>query len=228
MRIRSLSFVLCCAMAIPAFSASYDVHADFSNSNPSGPWKYGYAGAGGLGTLDTSFLAQPTFSNCVGGLAACWLGTSSAVAPFSTFNSGTVNFIDGYVTMHPGANLDLSVIGFVAPVAANYTFSGEFMDHDVQGGNGVSVASVLGDGTQLLGPTTLANVFSPVTINFSRNLSAGETVYFAVGANGEWSFDSVGLKLNVADDLGGTVPEPSTWALTGIASAVAIAWRKRG
>jgi hypothetical protein len=217
---------LCLAVA-PAWAATYDVYDDFSGSQ-NGVWTYGYAQPAGLGTLSASMILHPTYtSGCVSGNANCWAGaSSSAVAPSTTFTSGTVQFQAGYVTMHPGANLDLSVIAFIAPTAANYTFTGEFRDGDTVGGNGVEVASVLGDGTQLLSPTSLPSIFNPLGINFTRSLSAGEAVYFTVGASGEYSYDSVGLRLSVADDLG-AVPEPSTWVLTATGSVAAIACRLR-
>ena len=224
---------VCFLAVLPAWAGPFNVHTDFSSSNPSGVWQYGYAGAGTLGSLDSSVVLMPTFTaNCVSGggfQADCWGGVSSSVvSPNGTFSSGTVSYSAGYVNMHPGANLDLSVIAFIAPAAANYTFVGEYIDQDIVGGSGVQVSAVLGDGTFLLGPTTLGAVFNPVAINFTQNLSAGQALYFAVGANGEYTYDSTGLKLNVTDDLttGGAVPEPSTLLLTGLGSVAALVVRR--
>ena len=115
---------LCFLAAVRMWAASYNAHSDFSGTNPSGVWEYGYAAAGALGSLDSSVTLMPTYTpNCVsgGGFSAnCWGGVSSSiVSPNGTFSSGTVNYVNGYVNLHPGGNLDLSILAFVAPVAAN-------------------------------------------------------------------------------------------------------------
>jgi hypothetical protein len=159
---------------------------------------------------------------CVAGTGECSDGfSSSAVAPNGIFTNGTVQFEDGYVNMHPGENLDLSLIAFIAPVAATIPLleSSRIMTRS-------AATSVLGAGTQFLAPMSLPSVFNPVGINFTQRLSAGQAVYFTVGASGEYSYDSVGLKLSVSDDLG-QVPEPSTWALTAIGSVAAVVARAR-
>ncbi|HYP07422.1 MAG TPA: PEP-CTERM sorting domain-containing protein [Bryobacteraceae bacterium] len=227
-------FSICILAALPAFATVYNAADNFSNTNPSGPWGYGYASSGAIGTLGTSFTAMPTFSaNCglgVGFQADCWGGVSSSIVrPNATFDSGTVSYTLGYLNLHPGANLDLSILAFTAPVAANYSFVGEFADRDVLGGNGVQVSAVLGNGSFLLNTTNMAAqaAGSPVAINFNRSLAANETVYFVLGASGEYSYDSIGLKLAVDDQLSG-VPEPSSILLTGMgAAALAFVRRRR-
>jgi hypothetical protein len=228
------TFVLCFLTVLPTWAATYNPSTDFSASNPSGAWKYGYASSGAVGSLDSLFSPMPTFTaNCAsgGGFSAdCWSASSSIASSNGAFSSGTVQFTADYINLHPGQNLDLSVLAFIAPTAANYTFVGEFADRDVAGGSGVALSTVLGNGTFLVGPNIVGSVFNPVAINFTQNLSQGQAVYFVVGANGEYSYDSVGLKLDVTDDLttSGNVPEPSTLLLTGLGAAAVLMrrWRR--
>jgi hypothetical protein len=226
--------LLCGLAALSSWAATYDPAADFGASNPSGAWAYGYAAPSGINSLDAAFTPMSAFTaNCaagVGGSADCWSqGNASISKPTGSFDTGTVNFVSGYLNMHPGSDLNLAVLAFIAPVAANYTFEGEFADHDVVGGSGTDVAAVLGDGTYGVPFTTMTAVSLPVTINFSRALSAGERVYFVVGANGEYSYDSIGLQLTVNDDIESAgVPEPSSVILTGLgAAAVGLLRRRR-
>ena len=225
-----MKLILLFAVAtVSAWPAVYDVAADFSGSS-GGVWRYGYAEASQIGTLDDDFAPLTFQADCASGLPAgasldCWLGSSSVVNPNMSFSAGTVSYTAGYVNMHPASDGKLSIVAFTAPLAATYTFSGEFKDQDVAGGDGVNLAAVLGAG-YLLGPAAQPSVFSPVAINFAQSLGAGESVYFVVGANGGWTYDSVGLSLQVSDGLS-DVPEPSTGALAALGLAVAAAVRRR-
>ena len=128
--------------------------------------------------------------------------------------------------MHPGNGGQLALLAFTATTADNYTFAGQFADQDVAGGGGVEVSAVLGNGTILLPTTIMPANSSPVAINFSRSLAAGEKVYFALGARGDYSYDSTGIQLNVTDTAQtSSVPEPASIAFVGL-GAVAI-WLKR-
>lgn len=231
--ILNLCKFLCLTLAAtaPAWAALYDVAADFGSSNPSGAWSYGYASPGDIGSLNTAFTYLPTYvANCLTGGAGqyldCWQGASSVVNPSASFSNGTVSYTQGYVNMHPDSDGTLSIVAFTAPISATYTFTGEFKDQDTAGGSGVDLAVVLGTGSYLLGPATQSATFSPVAINFAQTLSAGDSVYFVVGANGEYIYDSVGLSLQASDGLSG-VPEPSTVVLTAIGFAFVATLRRR-
>jgi hypothetical protein len=220
-------------LAAPTWASTYNAYTDFGATNPSGAWAYGYAAPGAILDLDTSLTQMSLYaSNCVvtaGGSADCWSQAEGSVSkPSATFDIGTVNYVSGYLNMHPSANLNLSVVAFIAPVAANYTFKGEFADHDVVGGNGTNVAAVLNDGTFGVAFTTMSPVSSAVEIDFTRALSAGQRVYFVVGANGDYTYDSIGLNLTVDDDLvNAGVPEPSSMILMGLGTGALALLRRR-
>ncbi len=221
----------CAAAGIAARAASFSATSGFGPTNPSGPWSYGTAGPGDLGNLDATFTAMPTFvANCSsgGGFSAdCWVGGDAVVArPTGTFGTGSVQYTAGYVNLHPASALNMAVLAFVAPSAGLYDFSGEFRDHDTAGGSGVRFSAALGDGT-LLSDTIAGAVFSPVAFNFSQSLAAGQRVYFALGAQGDFSFDSVGLNLAVRDQAGAAVPEPGSLVLVPLGAAALWALRRR-
>ncbi|MBI5083000.1 MAG: PEP-CTERM sorting domain-containing protein [Acidobacteria bacterium] len=120
----------------------------------------------------------------------------------------------------------MSVLAFIAPTADTYYFSGQIHDHDTVGGNGVRFSAALGNGT-LLSDTSAGAVFSPVVFNFSQALAAGQKVYFALGAQGDFSYDSVGLSLNVRDSALAPVPEPGSLVLVPLGAAAFWALRRR-
>jgi hypothetical protein len=88
-----------------------------------------------------------------------------------------------------------------------------------------TVSAALGDGTFLLATTAMPAISSPVAINFSQALAAGQSVYFTLGANGSCFYDSTGIQLPVDDGLRSLVPEPSTVVLLSLGAAAL--WFKR-
>jgi hypothetical protein len=208
-------------------AGTFSANTDFGSSNPSGAWSYGRTGLGDIGTLDSSFIHLTTYTAGCISMLDCWHDGASIVKPQATFTSGTVQYQLGYLNLHPDSDLDWAVLAFTAPSAGSYTFTGQYVDHDVAGGGGVVLAALLGDGTYFLNSTQGADFSaSQVAINFAQSLSLGQRVYFAVGANGEWTFDSVGLSLTAQSKDGpGEVPEPGTMVL--LLSSGALLWFKR-
>ncbi len=210
-------------VAVTASASSFSAWGDFSSTNPSGAWKYGFVATdGAVGALDTDFSLNPTFqASCVSGQASCWVSSTYVTRPNSNFTSGTVSFVAGYLTLHPSPDGAMSVLAFTAPAPDVYTFAGEWADQDVDGGGGVEIWTALGNGT-ILAHDIMPWVSNPVAINFSQSLTSGQSVYFVLGYNGDWGFDSTGLKLNVTDS---SAPEPGSMLLVGW-SAAAV-WLKR-
>ena len=161
---------------------------------PQGSGATAYAGPGDLGTLDVSFALYPSYTlsgaTDVGFQTDSWSSPSIVARPTGTFSSGTVDLVSGFLHMQSGNGLELAILTFTAPTADNYTFAGRFADQDVAGGGGVEVEAVLGNGIVLLPVKFMPAVSSPVAIKFLSSLAAGEKVYFALGANGSYDFDS--------------------------------------
>lgn len=213
----------------PGLASTYSATGDFGSTNPSGAWSYGQAAQSNLNNLGASFSLLPSYAaNCAlggGFLADCWIGTAFISSPNGTFDTGTVNYLAGYLNLHPGVDGTLAIVRFTALITGSYTFLGQWMDDDIVSGNGVDLYARLGDGTDLL--TSAEHVpnwrSTPLGISFTQSLTAGQSVYFAVGANGEYTFDSVGLQLNVTGPS--PAPEPGTVLLVGLSSAAL--WFKR-
>jgi len=215
----------------PAWGASFTAASELGNTNPSGVWSYGYAVPTGIGMLSSAFTLMPTFtfgSNGGGGLANSWTGDNAVTGGAVVANTTTTfdPFVFGYLLMHPGNSGQLAIVAFTAPSAGSYSFSGEFASHGGPRGNGVDVSAVLGGGTFRLNTTVMPASSGPVLINFTQALTLGQSVYFTLGANGEFSFDATGLKLVVTDGQSGSpIPEPSSVILLGLGAAVL--WMKR-
>ena len=215
----------------PAWGASFTAASELVNTNPSGVWSYGWAVPTGIGTLSSAFTLMPTFtagSNGGGGLVNSWTGDNGVTGGAVVANTTTTfdPFVFGYLLMHPGNSGQLAIVAFTAPSAGSYSFSGEFASHGGPRGNGVDVSAVLGGGTFRLNTTVMPASSGPVLINFTQALTLGQSVYFTLGANGEFSFDATGLKLVVTDGQSGSpIPEPSSVILLGLGAAVL--WMKR-
>ena len=221
---------LCAAASLPA--ATYSAWGDFGSTNPSGAWKYGtVATDGAVGALDATFTPMPTyqanFTSGGGFHSDAWLlslaSSDGVVRPNGAFGFGTVTYSPDYLNLHPASDGAMAVVAFTAPTPDVYTFTGEWADHDVLGGTGVEIWTALGNGN-VIAHGTMPAVSSPVAINFSQSLTAGQSVYFVLGYGGEYTFDSTGLKLDVTDSAS-AAPEPSSLLLVGL-SAAAV-WLKR-
>jgi len=120
------------------------------------------------------------------------------------------------VSLHPGANGELSVVRFVAPTAGSYTFTGGFRNVDAAAGNGVTYSTPDGSGVYPAGGSA--------AFGFTRTLAAGEFADFSIGNNGSYAYDTTGLSLSVAG-----VPEPAAWAtmIGGFGLVGGVARRRR-
>lgn len=83
-------------------------------------------------------------------------------------------------------------------------------------------------GSQVVGADFLA---TPRSLNQTLTLASGVSAYFAVGNNGAFSFDAVGLSLIVTSaaptQTSGNVAEPFTFLLTSCGAALAFFLRRR-
>lgn len=134
---------------------------------------------------------------------------------------GTPFFDAGELNLHPGPSGETAIVQFIAPIAGLYSFAGAFSYNDVSP-TGVDVAAFIGGVSQITN--------SVGSFNFDATMTAGQKVNFAVGAAGNYGFDSTGFALTATgpDPVGG-VPEPAAWALMilGFGGAGAALRRRR-
>lgn len=204
------------AAAGPAAAASYDAVTGFGTaSNPTGVFSYGSASSvGGFAAFTLNVCDAPV---------ACWSGASGLpvvgvnTGP-GTFNSGTVSIPTDVLFMHPASDGDHAVLLFTAPGAGLYTFVGEFLVLDIQAPTGVTLDAYNVTSSTAYVDTTMTGVGGSSAFNFQANLAGGDQVGFYVGPDGNYSFDSTGLRLTVStpDRQVQDVPEPASLALLGV------------
>jgi hypothetical protein len=214
----SLSFAAFASVA--AHATSYNAVNDFTTaSNGAGVWTYGF------GTVGSTFTADTVSGAAFGGNSgyAYWAPSTNGL-PLVGLNSNataTPGFTpfpaDDNLWMHPGNadNLD-SIVEFTAPTSGSYNIAGYFVraDQDPMG-NGTFV-SIYDGATALMGPTFISNTnYTDQTFNQNVTLTAGQTLEFALARNGDYSFDSTGLSLDITTNVAPVVPEPSSLMLFG-------------
>ena len=203
----------------------YDVASDFSFvSNPNGPWSYGYETV--LGGSFATYGAQSTINGM-----QTWsvnpfdLPSVSFNPTASDITFAATTLLAGHVNLHPGANNEVSVIRFTAPVAGTYSLSGDFNMRSFSpfGTNSTDVHVVLGNNiaAQLFGNgVTVSGFGDSSAFSTTLVLNASDFVDFAVGPNGTVPFQSYlgdTTQLNARFELNpNTVPEPNTFFLAAM------------
>ena len=200
---KSLYMTLCRTaflLAAPILSAAtYNPITDFSlAANPNGVWAYGYSTT--LSNLGTNFALMNTAVNCAAGLD-CWnlnSGLPQIVRNGSgaTFADGTVVIPTDELHMHPGSGGIYVILRWTAPTAGSYDIEGAFTVQDISA-NSVTL-NIEGLGYS----DTFVSQALGTQKSFSYNntlITAGTSLYFAVGDAGNYTFDSTGLKLTIED-----------------------------
>ncbi len=203
---RILATLLFVTLAVNARAVPYNAAADFQTvSNPLGVWSYSYSLAGGLS------YAPILFDEVVG---STWLSSTnqSFGTPSATKNNEpyTVNGVaSGQFALHPGPDTNIGAFAILRFTTANtdtYQVTGQFYAGDTGSMNGAIVLN--GNHLaplQYFANTTDTSFFSPLSLT----LTAGDTLDFVVGFNGDFVFGSTPLDVNI--DI--AAPEPASIAI---------------
>jgi hypothetical protein len=156
------------------------------------------------------------------------IGVNTTAAPLSF---ETVLLPTNTLLFHPDNGGTDAVLAFTAPTAGDYEFAGTFsrLDTVPTGGNGVitieAATGNYGGGLSPIFTQAIPNgaYGSGFTFKNRLTLNAGQSVFFGVNNNGEYTFDSTGLTGTIT-----AVPEPATWAMMiGGFGLVGAAMRRR-
>ncbi|MGQ0634179.1 MAG: PEP-CTERM sorting domain-containing protein [Planctomycetaceae bacterium] len=199
----------------------YDANADFeagwvAGTNPNGVWSYGWTpGISGALTLFT----RNHIPNVNNDLEHMWddpnnnLGFAPSVARNAggDFDDGNVTFLAGALISHPGDGDVYSHVIWTAPQAGTYSLASTFFAQQ----NGINVdVHVLVNGVSVFDNDITSN---GVSRDFDDvvTLSAGDTIDFAVGPNGDFNLHpgNTGLDATIRATNGNGVPEPATFVV---------------
>ena len=192
-----------------ALGGTSDAVADFSGTNPSGAWSYGWVAVGSTDT--TTFQLLDTYQT---GLLATGVDSwtlAGGSQPVIAQNTGSdVTYPSGYLAgivqpaslllLHPGEAGDWAVLRWTAPASGDYSINGYFENIDVQ----PVVVDLAIAGTLDGGPFTV----DPYGTDF---YTIGQ-VYFAAGQTLDFIVESGGA--GVIADV--SIPEPASLLLLGI------------
>ena len=237
----SLLVLVLLAGAVSQADAADNIVGDFSpSSNPTGNWSYGFTSTlGGTFNLFTTSTTQvpPNQLPC-DGTVMFW--TTPSGFPLVGHNpsgmtvtcSSTVSVPNDVLTMHPGPSGAQAVVRWTAPASGTYAIQGFFEGLDFVGPTTTDVHILLNSSTSLFSGN-ISSFEVPLTFTLSLSVSAGDKIDFVVGfgSDGNYLFDSTGLKGTITLLLGGgsnlalgkTATQSSTiagYATAGASSAV--------
>lgn len=208
----TVAVALAFAAAGAAHAGSVNAVTAFSSVNPHGVWSYGYGTTGTSFTLYTDYVANNGGQTNVNvwtldGYVPVVGRNQSGVTVIGT--AGTNLFPTNVLLMHPGESTD-SIVQWTAPKAGTYKFSGlyEILDEDPTGiaalifDNATDITSTAFNGGTgvLTGPPANLATKRPggsEAFSFTLTVKKREVVSFGLNNDGNYLFDTTGLKLLV-------------------------------
>lgn len=212
----ALLFGLAGPVAAEPLYFNYKAARDFSYSNPSGVWAYGYGTTGDksdfklldqlLEFCGTSAMISDCYrtgdalvaSNVSGATRVAHAAASDVVVPADVLQ------------LHPHSNTKDVIVQFTAPKTANYRISGfyEILDTKPTGvapkifvnGKDMTLKAFHSKKKVVLkgGADAVARLPGESdSFNFDQKLAKGDRVQFGLNADGDWSFDSTGFDVRI-------------------------------
>lgn len=204
MKMKLVALFLACTMANAATAITYDAVADFSTTNnPNGVWRYGYS------TLGPGEYEFKLLDDHIAGFDWNWFDTSyvSSYAPTIWKNYSSTTSYDGVapgqLSLHPGPNnYSPTILRFIAPTTGNYDVFAKFFAGDSNTMN----AAIFLNGSQLQYWNSTDGL---PEFNKSMTITAGSTLDFAVGNNGNFGWGNTPVAVTITT----AVPEPDGYAM---------------
>ncbi len=228
-----LPIILALTSGVSAHATVWNASADLlANEVPNGPqellslnptvpqWSYGYRltlASTDLTLFSSSdhFGASDSFQGFNSNTAIVAVNTTSSPVYWS---GNAVAVPAGEIYQHPGAANEFSIVRWTAPAAGTYYIDARWAKLDSAWTG--STSSIVINGT---------TVFDQLLVNFDTAvesravaLAPGDTVDFAVGANGSYFSDSTSFNATISN-----VPEPSSALLVAFGGVAMLQrWRR--
>ena len=206
------AITMLCLTTQSSLAATWDASADFSlASNPNGAWTYQYLTGLAPGEYGDFTFADNNRDGLAGLLS--WTQATGSIPGVFKNTSATNTYYGwepGALGMYPSATGNHSVVTWTAPSSGDYSLASSFNWLGTSG-NGVvaSVAKNAFTGLVQLGAQQIGgNSPSTYSYNDTLTLSAGDTISWALNANGANDVEDF-TRLNAVVT---SVPEPSTYA----------------
>jgi hypothetical protein len=205
--------------------AVYSAVDDFSLSdyqNVNGVWSYRQ------GVNSSVFLTNPYSDASV----QTWRGSFSTIygnfpyvaknvsgGPLPPSNQWTTDLL----VMHPSENLTPAVVRWTAPIFGAWRVAGRFQNAT----SATSDVTIYQNTTAIFASAIAASVVNSVSFDQVVTLSAGDYLEFAVGAQGNWGGDGVGIAAVITSQPAGAVPEPASGMAMALLSVLGWSARNR-
>jgi len=211
-----------CALG-SAQAVTWNAATDFSATNPSGQWSYGFTiYSGGVPDASGTYLLNNAYApNEFGGAVDMWYRNDvGGIEPNVTHNHSADEVTLYGITWGPGAvglasrgsYQYLSELRWTAPATGSYDLAATFSGMQSTGGADVYIYR---NGTQLM--TGTAGKLGDPGVSFSQNglaMTAGDTLMYIVGTNGATGATNyVQLGATISD---APIPEPAMLTLLGL------------
>jgi hypothetical protein len=213
---RLVIFFITAGVCGQACAAIFDPAAAFSpSSNPNGVWSYGYSLT--LGgpmvlypyiTVDNGVDRLTTEDNILPGILHN--PTRGVVLLEPTF---TAAIPPGDLLLHPGPANEFSILRFTAPADGQYAVAGLFYGDDLVGTT-TDVHLLVNGSIVFDGAVDGFGLGTGPSFSMTEELKAGDhlDVIVGYGSNGNFSYDSTGVSMQVATGTDSPSPKLPNWS----------------